>query len=330
MKFPFLAVMLVPGQQRLTVFLCSPFLGPPPTSSLSGVVAGTGIELGTGYPEIVDHEVDGAFVGRPPAVTPNAVSGWGQFRLEFPRLRITRWMVLLLGAPPRCDPNCGQRVGAKSSGASENEDHEMDGAFAGRLPRCDPTCGQRAGAKLDESELQDAQVQASGGENVGVFHVHNLLGNINRSRRASGWKTSPTLRGGSGAVLPAQRTQRNRCVRGRRTTLPRPCDVAPLEGASGSVRLEAGSDSFALLPWVWGCSPAKTFLRFCEGCNSQFWVLPGCGVCSVAREVGVCWTDLATQSENFSKPGMLWKQGASPSPLRTPVRTAGGSEVLHA
>ena len=54
------------------------------------------------------------------------------------------------------------------------------------------------------------------------------------------------MRGGSGAVLPAQRTQRNRCVRGRRTTLPRPCDAAPLEGASGSVRLEAGSDSFAL------------------------------------------------------------------------------------
>ena len=37
-KFPFWAVMLVPGQQRLTVFLC-----PPPTSSLTGVVAGTGM-----------------------------------------------------------------------------------------------------------------------------------------------------------------------------------------------------------------------------------------------------------------------------------------------
>ena len=54
------------------------------------------------------------------------------------------------------------------------------------------------------------------------------------------------MRGGSGAVLPAQRTQHNRCVRGRRTTLARPRDAAPLEGASGSVRLEAGSDSFAL------------------------------------------------------------------------------------
>ena len=37
-KFPFLAVMLVPGQQRLAVFWCS-----PPTSSLTGVVAGTGM-----------------------------------------------------------------------------------------------------------------------------------------------------------------------------------------------------------------------------------------------------------------------------------------------
>ena len=167
-----------PGSAKTDSFLCSPFLGPPPTSSLSGVVAGTGIELGTGYPEFVDHEVDGAFVGRP--------------------------------------------------------------------PRCDPKCGQRAGAKLDESELQGAQVQVSGGENVGVFHVHNLLGNINRSRCVPGWRTSPPLRGGSGAVLPAQRTQHNRCVRGRRTTLARPRDAAPLEGASGSVRLEAGSDSFAL------------------------------------------------------------------------------------
>ena len=43
--------------------------------------------------------------GAPPAVTPNAVSGWGQFRLEFPRLRITRWMVLLLGAPPAVTPH---------------------------------------------------------------------------------------------------------------------------------------------------------------------------------------------------------------------------------
>ena len=54
-----------PWSAKTDSFLCSPFLGPPPTSSLSGVVAGTGIELCTGYPDIVDHEVDGAFVGRP-------------------------------------------------------------------------------------------------------------------------------------------------------------------------------------------------------------------------------------------------------------------------
>ena len=38
LKFPFLAVMLVPGQQRLTVFFVF-FLRPPPTSSFKGVVA---------------------------------------------------------------------------------------------------------------------------------------------------------------------------------------------------------------------------------------------------------------------------------------------------
>ena len=38
LKFPFSAVMLVPGQQKTDSFLC-----PPPTSSLTGVVAGTGM-----------------------------------------------------------------------------------------------------------------------------------------------------------------------------------------------------------------------------------------------------------------------------------------------
>ena len=71
-----------PGSAKTDSFLCSPFLGPPPTSSLSGVVAGTGIELGTGYPEFVDHEVDGAFVGRPPPAVTRGVN--------FPRLWITR------------------------------------------------------------------------------------------------------------------------------------------------------------------------------------------------------------------------------------------------
>ena len=72
-----------PGSAKTDSFLCSSFLGPPPTSSFSGVVAGTGIGLLSGYPETADHEMDGAFVGR----------------------------------PPRCD--CGQRVGAISSGVSE-------------------------------------------------------------------------------------------------------------------------------------------------------------------------------------------------------------------
>ena len=117
----------------------------------------------------------------------------------------------------------------------------MDGAFAGCPPRCDPTCGQRVGATLDETELQDAQVHASGGENVGVFHVHNLLGNVNRSRRASGSRVSPPLRGGSGAVLPTQRR-----LRGRGTSLLRSGDAAPGRGALGRARPEAGSDSFVL------------------------------------------------------------------------------------
>ena len=46
-----------PGSAKSDSFLSSSFLGPPPTSSFSGVVAGTGI---------VDHEMDGAFVRRPP------------------------------------------------------------------------------------------------------------------------------------------------------------------------------------------------------------------------------------------------------------------------
>ena len=71
--------MLVLRHQRLTVFLCS-FLGPPPTSSFSGVVAGTGIGLSSGLTETVDHEMDGAFAGR--------------------RLR--------------CETKCGQRVGEVS------------------------------------------------------------------------------------------------------------------------------------------------------------------------------------------------------------------------
>ena len=117
----------------------------------------------------------------------------------------------------------------------------MDGAFVGCPPRCDPTCGQRVGAPLDETELQDAQVHAFGGENVGVFHVHNLLGNVKRSRRASGSRVIPPSRGGSGAVLPTQRR-----LRGRGTSLLRSGGAAPGRGALGRTRPEAGSDSFVL------------------------------------------------------------------------------------
>ena len=56
-KFPFLAVMLVPGQQRLTVFLC-----PPPTAT-SGVVAGTGMTQ-AGSPVVFYCFLDGGvFLG---------------------------------------------------------------------------------------------------------------------------------------------------------------------------------------------------------------------------------------------------------------------------
>ena len=67
-----------------------------------------------------------------------------------------------------------------------------------------------------------------------------------RIRRVCGWRASPPLKGGSGAVLPAQRAQRSRGLRGRGTSLLRPCGAAPLRGASGPVRPEAGSDSFVL------------------------------------------------------------------------------------
>ena len=61
----------------------------------------------------------------------------------------------------------------------------------------------------------------SGSENIGVFHVLNLHGNSQSSRRVRGWRTSlrrrcvaqrqmvsaPLLKGGSGAVRPAQRAE---------------------------------------------------------------------------------------------------------------------------
>ena len=92
--------------------------------------------------------------GAPPAVTPNAVSGWGQSSSGVSETVDHEMDGAIAGRPPRCDPNCGQRVGATSSGASETEDHEMDGAFAGCPTRCDPTCGQRVGAVSLEAVMQ--------------------------------------------------------------------------------------------------------------------------------------------------------------------------------
>ena len=54
-----------PGSAKSDSFLCS-FWGPPPTSSFSGVVAGTGMVLSPGLTETTDHEMDGACAGRPP------------------------------------------------------------------------------------------------------------------------------------------------------------------------------------------------------------------------------------------------------------------------
>ena len=71
--------MLVPGQQSLTVF-CVLLWVLRPHPVFSGVVAGTGIVLSPGLTETKDHEMDGAGAGR----------------------------------SPRCDPQCGQRVGAES------------------------------------------------------------------------------------------------------------------------------------------------------------------------------------------------------------------------
>ena len=69
LKFPFWAVMLVPGQQRLS-FLC-----PPPTATFTGVVAGTGIRqrgvFSPGSSSLSSETVDGyatagMLAGRPP------------------------------------------------------------------------------------------------------------------------------------------------------------------------------------------------------------------------------------------------------------------------
>ena len=126
-----------PGSAKSDSFLCS-FLGLPPTSSFSGVVAGTGIVL--------------------------------------------------------------------SPDLTETKDHEMDGAGAGRSSRCDPRCGQPVGAESFVSDLQDTIVPVSCAlsadvdgarcfENTGDYHVPKLHGELDvagdsaRLRRAGGRRT---------------------------------------------------------------------------------------------------------------------------------------------
>ena len=86
LKFPFLAFLLVPAQQRLTVFLCL-----PPTATFRGVVAGTGIRQ------------CGVF-SLDPALTPETVDGD---------------LCATAGILPAVTPPCGQRVGAESFSLSE-------------------------------------------------------------------------------------------------------------------------------------------------------------------------------------------------------------------
>ena len=88
LKFPFLAVMLLPGQQRLTVFLCR-----PPTSSSTGVVAGTGMAQ-FGAPEVFS----------PGSSSHSSAIVRGNFFVT---------AGIRDGCSPRCDPPCGRRVGAE-------------------------------------------------------------------------------------------------------------------------------------------------------------------------------------------------------------------------
>ena len=72
-----------------------------------------------------------------------------------------------------------------SSGFPETVDHDMDSAFAGRPPRCDPKCGQRVGAVSPAAEMEVPMVPVAcavsadeGGdrcfENTGEYHVPKL------------------------------------------------------------------------------------------------------------------------------------------------------------
>ena len=95
-KFPFFGSHVGPGSAKTDIILCS-FLRPPPTSSFTGVVAGTGMVLSPAsgsfssvsagiddsyLTETKDHEMDGA---------------GGSAEMQ-------------AGPLPRCDPLCGRRA----------------------------------------------------------------------------------------------------------------------------------------------------------------------------------------------------------------------------
>ena len=93
---------------------------------------------------------------------------------------VTRLQVCWQGAPlPRCDPSCGQRVGAESFSLSELKD-----------------------AKIDAPEPCALSADVDGArrfENTGLYHVpelHNELdgaGDPLRGRRGRGWSSSSTF-----------------------------------------------------------------------------------------------------------------------------------------
>ena len=98
----------------------------------------------------------------------------------------------------------------------------MDGAFAGRPTRCDPKCGQRVGAVSPEVEMQAPVVPAAcalsvdeGGrcsENTAAYHVHELHDEIS-SAGIGGPKASAPSR----SVKRSRDSARLRRAGGRRT-----------------------------------------------------------------------------------------------------------------
>ena len=94
LKFPFLAVMLVPGQQRLTVFCVLLFwvLRPQPAFQVLWQVKVLSCVLDTLRLWITRWMV---LLWSAPAVTPNAVSGWGQFRLMWAMIAASRTLATM-------------------------------------------------------------------------------------------------------------------------------------------------------------------------------------------------------------------------------------------